>query len=135
MARATTPDEMVRYKVEPYVMAADVYTASPHTGRGGWSWYTGSSGWMYRLIVESLLGVRLITAGNGARLELAPCLPEDWPGYTLEYRHGQTPYQIELIRVRPRADLVEVQLDGVPQEGSSVPLSDDGRPHRVEVRY
>ncbi|HET9024052.1 MAG TPA: glucoamylase family protein, partial [Burkholderiaceae bacterium] len=135
VARATTPDEMVRYKVEPYVMPADVYTVAPHTGRGGWSWYTGSSGWMYRLIVESLLGVRLITAGDGARLELSPCLPDDWPGYTLEYRYGQTPYQIEFIRVRPRADRVEVRQDGVPQQGSSVRLSDDGRPHRVEVRY
>ena len=132
--RASTADEMARYTVEPYVMAADVYTVAPHTGRGGWSWYTGSSGWMYRLIVESLLGLQLKVDGDGARLVLSPCLPDGWPGCALEYRHGRTLYQIEITQVRPRAGAIEVRLDGELQAGRSVPLADDGRPHRVEMR-
>jgi cellobiose phosphorylase len=115
-------------------MAADVYTVAPHTGRGGWSWYTGSSGWMYRLIVESLLGLQLKVDGDGARLVLSPCLPADWPGCALAYRHGRTPYQIEITQVRPRPGAIEVRLDGELQAGRSVPLVDDGRPHRVEMR-
>ena len=67
------------YKVEPYVVAADVYALAPHTGRGGWSWYTGSAGWMYRLLLESLLGLRL----EGERLHVAPCLPAEWPGFAI----------------------------------------------------
>ena len=132
--RAATADDMARYRVEPYVMAADVYTVAPHTGRGGWSWYTGSSGWMYRLIVESLLGLQLKADGDGARLVLSPCLPGDWPGYALEYRHGRTLYQIEVTQVRPVADAIELRLDGELQAGRSVPLVDDGKPHRVEMR-
>jgi len=116
------------------VMAADVYTAAPHTGRGGWSWYTGSSGWMYRLIVESLLGLQLKVDGDGARLVLSPCLPDDWPGCALAYRHRRTPYQIEITQLRPKPDAIEVRLDGELQTGRSVPLVDDGRPHRVEMR-
>jgi cellobiose phosphorylase len=133
--RAATPADVARYKVEPYVMAADVYTVPPHTGRGGWSWYTGSAAWMYRLIVESLLGLRLSTSDRGARLALAPCLPEDWPGCSLQYRFGRTSYQIEIVRVRPPLDRIEVRLDGVSQPEPSVPLRDDGRPHRVEMTY
>jgi cyclic beta-1,2-glucan synthetase len=132
--RGATADGVARYRVEPYVMAADVYTAAPHTGRGGWSWYTGSSGWMYRLIVESLLGLQLKVDGDGAWLVLSPCLPDDWPGCALEYRRGRTLYQIEITQVRPRADAIEVRLDGELQAGRSVPLADDGKPHRVEMR-
>ena len=75
-------------------MAADVYAAAPHTGRGGWTWYTGSAGWMYRLAVESLLGL----SREGARLRIAPCLPPDWPGFKLRYRYGETNYRIEVVR-------------------------------------
>ncbi len=134
MHHGATADDVARYQVEPYVVAADVYGVAPHTGRGGWTWYTGSAGWMYRLIVESLLGLQLKVDGDGARLLLSPCLPADWPGYTLEYRHGRTLYQIEVIQVRPAADAIEVRLDGEIQAGRSVPLVDDGRPHRVEMR-
>jgi cellobiose phosphorylase len=87
---------MARYKVEPYVVAADVYSVAPHTGRGGWSWYTGSAGWMYRLVVESLLGLRLQTTEAGARLLFTPCLPADWPGYALKYRYRETTYAIDV---------------------------------------
>ena len=85
------------YKVEPYVVAADVYAVSPHTGRGGWTWYTGSAGWMYRLIVESLLGLRL----EVDKLHVAPCLPADWKGFTLHYRYRETVYHITVLQVAP----------------------------------
>ena len=76
-------------------MAADVYAAAPHTGRGGWTWYTGSAGWMYRLAVESLLGLRL----EGDKLRLAPCLPASWPGFKLSrYRYRDTVYRIAVVR-------------------------------------
>ena len=89
---AATPEGVATYKAEPYVIAADVYAVAPHTGRGGWSWYTGSAGWMYRLIVESLLGVTL----EGQRLRFAPCLPADWIAFTMHYRHGETTYDIAI---------------------------------------
>jgi cyclic beta-1,2-glucan synthetase len=87
---ARTPADVATYKVEPYVIAADVYAVSPHVGRGGWTWYTGSAGWMYRLIVESLLGLRL----EGETLHIEPCLPADWDGFKLSYRYRETRYQI-----------------------------------------
>jgi cellobiose phosphorylase len=129
-----TPEGSSRYKVEPYVMAADVYGIAPHTGRGGWSWYTGSAGWMYRLIVESLLGLRLEASGAGARLHLAPCLPASWPGYSLHYRRGAADYDIDVRRETGSVVAVEVHLDGVLQPDASFPLVDDASPHRVVVR-
>jgi cellobiose phosphorylase len=129
-----TPEASARYKIEPYVMAADVYGVAPHTGRGGWSWYTGSAGWMYRLIVESLLGLRLEASGTGARLHLAPCLPAAWPGYSLHYRRGAADYAIEVTQQTGNAAAVEVHLDGVLQAGASFPLVDDASSHRVVVR-
>ncbi|WP_410505727.1 GH36-type glycosyl hydrolase domain-containing protein, partial [Janthinobacterium sp.] len=117
-----------RYKVEPYVVAADVYAVAPHVGRGGWSWYTGSSGWMYRLIVESLLGVDL-AAGT---LTLAPLLPAGWDGFTLRYRHGDSVYAIAVTVVE--AALAGLTLDGAAQAGNSIALRDDGREHAVALR-
>jgi cellobiose phosphorylase len=83
---ARTPEGAVVYKVEPDVVAAEVYALTPHTGRGGWTWYTGSAAWMYRLVVESLLGLRL----EAERLRFAPCLPSHWNGFTLRYRYRET---------------------------------------------
>jgi cyclic beta-1,2-glucan synthetase len=117
--------DSARYKVEPYVMAADVYAVAPHVGRGGWTWYTGSAGWMYRLIVESLLGLSLA----GTRLAIAPLLPHDWPGFTLHYRYRATVYT---IRVRAGA-AGALTLDGVAQQGGAITLVDDGAPHQVEL--
>ena len=131
---AATPEGVARYKVEPYVMAADVYSVAPHTGRGGWSWYTGSAGWMYRLIIESLLGLRLVSSPAGVRLLVSPCLPQAWPGCTLDYRFRQTLYRIEVMQVSEPVDDIGVQLDGAKQADGSVPLLDDGSVHRVEVR-
>jgi cyclic beta-1,2-glucan synthetase len=83
--------------VEPYVVAADVYAVAPHTGRGGWTWYTGSAAWMYRLIVESLLGLRR----EVDKLFFKPCLPEEWKGFTLHYRYRETVYHIEVLTQGP----------------------------------
>jgi cellobiose phosphorylase len=130
---ALTPDDVARYKVEPYVVAADVYSVAPHTGRGGWSWYTGSAGWMYRLIVESLLGLRLETSGDGARLRVAPCLPADWPGYSLQYRYRETIYHLEVLQSGKGAGPMDVWLDEVPQADACIPLRDDGKAHHVRV--
>ena len=122
------------YKTEPYALAADIYALSPHVGRGGWTWYTGSAGWLYRLILESLLGLKL----EDGRLRFAPCLPAEWTGYTIDYRHGGTGYRIAVEQRAYAGDAVvpaalRVSLDGEPQPGNAVPLVDDGLEHRVEV--
>ncbi|MGV7208123.1 GH36-type glycosyl hydrolase domain-containing protein [Oxalobacteraceae bacterium A2-2] len=122
---AETAQDCARYKVEPYVITADVYAVPPHVGRGGWSWYTGSSGWMYRLVVESLLGV----TRQAGQLLLAPRLPSDWDGYTLTYRHGASSYEIRVSRGAPG-----LALDGVPQPDMSLALDDSGAHHLVELR-
>jgi cellobiose phosphorylase len=105
------------YKVEPYVVTADVYAVSPHIGRGGWSWYTGSSGWMYRLMLESMLGLTRLPD----RLQLSPRMPADWEGFTLSYRHGESVYKIRVVRG-----------DGpLPAE---IPFTNEPGEHEVEVR-
>jgi cyclic beta-1,2-glucan synthetase len=91
VSHSADPESVRRYQVEPYVVAADVYGVEPHVGRGGWTWYTGSSGWMYRVALESVLGVRL---EHGQKLVVRPCIPDDWPGFTLSWtlsRHGRHP--------------------------------------------
>ena len=127
---ARSPEAVAIYKVEPYVVAADVYAVAPHTGRGGWTWYTGSAGWLYRLIVESLLGLRL----EGNTLHLAPCLPVDWPGFTLRYRYRETTYAIAVTQTAGATGEMRVTVDGVDQPDAVIPLVDDRREHVVEVR-
>jgi len=102
------------YKAEPYVVAADVYAVPPHTGRGGWTWYTGSASWMYRLIVESLLGLRL----EKDRLHIVPCLPADWGAFTVRYRYRKTIYHITIKALEePAGDgATNIIVDGVMQE-------------------
>ena len=90
VTHGATPEAIATYRVEPYVVAADVYAVPPHTGRGGWTWYTGSAGWMYRLIIESLLGLRL----DVDKLRFAPCLPADWSSFKIHYRYRETFYHI-----------------------------------------
>src|SRR5260221_655996 len=87
-----TPEAIATYKVEPYVVAADVYAVAPHTGRGGWTWYTGSAGWMYRLIMESLLGLTL----DVDKLRFTPCLPVHWNAFKVHYRYRETAYHITI---------------------------------------
>jgi cyclic beta-1,2-glucan synthetase len=126
---ARTPTDLATYKVEPYVIAADVYAVSPHVGRGGWTWYTGSAGWMYRLIVESLLGLRL----EGETLRIEPCLPAHWDGFKLSYRYRETFYQIVVTQALEESG-PRVSVDGIQQAGLAIPLIDDRQEHAVEVR-
>jgi cyclic beta-1,2-glucan synthetase len=120
-----------RYKVEPYAVAADVYSQPPHVGRGGWTWYTGAAGWLYRAGLEWILGVRK----RGAALSIDPCIPRSWKRFEIVYRHGDALYR---IKVENRAGVCcgvsRISLDGTALPGDAlVPLSDDGREHRVEV--
>ena len=130
---ANSADAMATYKVEPYVIAADVYALTPHTGRGGWTWYTGSAGWMYRLIVESLLGLRL----EVDKLHFAPCLPADWPGFTMRYRYRETIYRIAVAQSRTGAaekpGEMTMTVDGVQRTEKAILLIDDRREHAVEI--
>lgn len=123
-----TAEALSIYKAEPYVVAADVYGVAPHIGRGGWSWYTGSAGLFYRLIIESLLGVT--RAGN--QLHINPCIPEDWSSYTINYRFGETPYRI-VITQQPGQQ--ELKLNGVLQPKAYIELADDGMEHLVELNW
>jgi cellobiose phosphorylase len=123
-------DAVQRYKIEPYVLAADVYSVAPHVGRGGWSWYTGSAGWMYRLLIESLLGLSL----QEGRLRIRPCVPSSWAGYSLRYVFGGSTYSIDLRPARER-ESTGILLDGASIDGDSLPLQDDEREHKVHVVY
>ena len=127
---ARSPEAIATYKVEPYVVAADVYALSPHTGRGGWTWYTGSAGWMYRLIVESLLGLRL----EVDKLHVAPCLPADWKAFKVHYRYRETVYHIDVLQTREDKGGTSVTVDGVERHDKAIPLIDDRQEHSVEVR-
>jgi cyclic beta-1,2-glucan synthetase len=127
-----TPDAVQRYKVEPYVACADVYSRPPHVGRGGWTWYTGSAGWMYRAGVEWILGLRL----RGATLTLSPCIPKSWPGYSLAFRYKSARYDIRVENPDSVCrGVVVAELDGValPENKALVPLADDGASHRLRV--
>ncbi len=127
---ARTPEAIATYKVEPYVVAADVYAVSPHIGRGGWTWYTGSAGWMYRLIVESLLGLKL----EVDKLHFTPCLPADWKEFKVHYRYRETVYHIVVRQMPPTRGATTVTVDGVEGNGMAIPLVDDRQEHTVEVR-
>ena len=126
-----TPKQIATYKVEPYVVAADVYALAPHTGRGGWTWYTGSAGWMYRLLIETLLGVNL----EGDQLRLEPRLPNAWHTYKIHYRYRQTVYHITITRLA--ADSVDanlLSLDGQEISGRTISLCDDHHEHFAELK-
>jgi cellobiose phosphorylase len=123
-----TPDTIATYKVEPYVVAADVYTSPQHLGRGGWTWYTGSAAWMYRLIVESLLGLRL----EVDRLFVDPLMPDGWDRFQMRYRYHQTVYSIAVTRAG-KSTVKRIMCDGIEQPEPFIRLQNDGRDHRVEV--
>ena len=129
---AQNPEDVARYKVEPYVVAADVYSLPPHKGRGGWTWYTGSAGWMYRLIVETLLGVELTVD----ELRFTPRVPLDWRSFKMDYRYRATVYHITLSNVSGDWKLPsKVFLDGSEHAGAVLKLVDDRREHFAEVRF
>ena len=100
ISHADTPEKAATYKVEPYVVAADIYGVEPHVGRGGWTWYTGSAAWMYRVALESVLGFRV---HGGDTLRIRPCIPDHWPGFRISYRlaDGKTRYEIEVRQPEP----------------------------------
>jgi len=128
-----TPEETALYKVEPYVVAADVYGVAPHTGRGGWTWYTGSSGWMYRLILESLLGLKL----EANKLYIDPCLPLDWEFFSVEYIYRSTKYEITIVMEKNEGTEAGtiINIDGEKQPESFIPLNDDEKTHIVKVIF
>jgi cellobiose phosphorylase len=129
---SSSPEKIGTYKVEPYVLAADVYSLEPHIGRGGWTWYTGSAGWMYRLIVESILGLSL----EGNRLRLTPCLPEEWDGYKVDYRYRETLYHIAVTQVlagHNASSEMAVSVDGREVPDCFIPLVDDSAEHLVQI--
>ena len=119
-----------RYKTEPYVMTADVYAVYPNEGRGGWSWYTGAAGWMYRTGLESILGFQK----NGDTLVIEPCIPAKWKRYAIQYQYMDTQYAI--IVQNPDGickGVREVHIDGQHIQGNVIPLANDGLTHDVEV--
>ncbi len=131
LSHSRSEEAVATYKAEPYVVAADVYAVAPHTGRGGWTWYTGSAGWMYRLIVESLLGLKR----EGDWLQVTPCMPEEWTAFSLSYRYLETVYRITVVRdATGGAPASVTTVDGVEQAGPGIALVDDRREHAVEVR-
>ncbi|CAN5406137.1 hypothetical protein BH10CHL1_BH10CHL1_00970 [soil metagenome] len=128
--RADSAEKSETYKVEPYVIAADVYGVPPHVGRGGWTWYTGSAGWMYRLGIEAILGVHRMFD----HLRIDPCIPQQWPGYTVVYRNGQTTYQIQIDNsAGVNRGVKQVLIDGLVAADGRIQLYDDGKTYQVVV--
>jgi cellobiose phosphorylase len=149
MTHTRTDHEVMQYVGEPYVMAADVYTASPHEARAGWTWYTGAAGWMYQAGIEWILGIRL----RGNRLYLDPCLPAEWPGFSVTYRFGKTQYYIRVDKsssgsekpgvlifdgkVIPPVEMkveMKEELAASADSGRYVDLQDDGVDHQIELK-
>ena len=138
ISHGRTPEEVEIYRAEPYVIAADVYGVSPHVGRGGWTWYTGSAGWMYRVALESLLGLTIV---GGDHLELRPCVPDSWPGFSVRMRLAdkRTRYEIVLTRAASGVSETQVHVDGeavsdaVADGAASIALVRDGGVHLVEI--
>ncbi len=129
---ARTRADILTYKVEPYVVAADIYAVPPHVGRGGWTWYTGSAGLMQRAGIESILGLRI----QGGSLCLAPCIPKLWSGFETTLRHGSATYKIQVENPDGRESGARtVELDGktIVERPIVIPLLDDGATRRLRV--
>ncbi len=127
---ADTPEEAARYQVEPYVVAADIYSQLPHPGRGGWTWYTGSSGWMYSLGIEAILGISRL----GSMLKIDPCIPRHWPGFKVDYRFGATHYFIDIQNPDGvNRGVRQILLDGKLLPDNLISLSEDDKQHEVQV--
>ncbi|VTM86095.1 Cellobiose phosphorylase [Raoultella ornithinolytica] len=123
---ALDADGVEKYKAEPYVMSADVYSVAPHTGRAGWSWYTGSAGWAYRLLTEELLGIKR----GATSFTVHALLPDSWPFFTLTYQYRESQYRITVSRgVGP----YQATLDGLLLADDSIPLLDDGQSHTLDI--
>ncbi len=127
---AMTPETVALYRVEPYVLAGDVYGQTIHIGRGGWTWYTGSASWLYRIGVDTLLGFRK----RGDRLHIDPRIPATWKEYRITYRHGSSTYQILVVNPHGvESGVARVEMDGAEVVGGEIVLSDDGKKHEVRV--
>jgi cellobiose phosphorylase len=125
-----TADRVALYRVEPYVVAGDVYSEPPHTGRGGWTWYTGSAAWLYRAVLEAVLGLRL----RGSRLELNPCVSPAWSSFAVTLRYRTATYEITFENPGAvQRGVRTLEVDGQPQPGRTIDLADDGRGHEVRV--
>ncbi len=131
LTHARNAAEVETYKVEPYVVAADVYTADGQRGRGGWTWYTGSASWLYRVGLETILGLMK----TGDTLRETPAVPRVWPGYSIEYRCGDSTYVIDVRRANGESERGRVVVDGAERPDGMIPLVDDGRRHEVLVQY
>ena len=127
---AASAESMAIYKVEPYVVASDVYALSPHTGRGGWTWYSGSAGWMYRLIVESILGLRR----EADKLHFEPCIPAHWASFKMNYRYRETVYHITVSQMREAEGVTTLLVDDIERLDLVIPLVDDRQKHEVDLR-
>jgi cyclic beta-1,2-glucan synthetase len=128
--RARTPEEVERYMVEPYVVAADIYSLPGRIGQGGWTWYTGSCGWMYRVWIEEVLGIRL----EGDALTIAPCIPPDWTSYSVRLRYRGASYEIQVENPdHVSTGVAWVEIDGERSAERSLLLRDDGARHVVRV--
>ena len=131
LTHGATPDGVAQYKVEPYVVAADVYTSPSHLGRGGWTWYTGSASWMYRVGIESLLGF----TKRGDQLTLTPRVPTGWASFQLTYRFGTATYRIDVREPSQlQAHGMRVVVDGNDASDDVIHLVDDGRVHDVLIQ-
>ncbi len=125
-----TPEGLAKYRTEPYVVAGDVYGEPPHSGRGGWTWYTGSASWLYRTGLETMLGFQ----PQGTKLKLDPCIPAEWPGFEIVYRHGSATYRIKVVNPnKVERGVRGMVVDGKAIEKGSIELVDDGKEHAVAV--
>ena len=124
---AKSPEETAVYKVEPYVMSADVYKVTAHAGRGGWTWYTGSAGWMYQAILQSLLGLKV----EGNKLYVRPCTPDHWPSFKIHYKYGSATYNINVIK---HTKTIAIKDNGIAIESDFILLKDDGINHQVDIQ-
>jgi cyclic beta-1,2-glucan synthetase len=130
VSHALTPDDVRRYRVEPYVVAADVYSQPPHTGRGGWTWYTGAAGWMYRVGLEAIFGLTL----RSGSLRIDPCIPRSWRQYEIVYRAQGAEYHITVENPRGVSRGVQrLELDGVGHPGNEIAVASDGSQHQIRV--
>jgi len=130
LSHTDTPDGVSRYKVEPYVVAADVYGVPPHVGRGGWTWYTGSASWLYRAALETLLGF----TKRGEQLSFDPKIPANWDRFEVEYRHGRTRYRCQIENPhKVEHGVSEVWLNGTRMPEGTIPLRDDGLEYAVRI--
>ena len=129
--RGIRPDTIAAYKVEPYVIAADVYAEPRHKGRGGWTWYTGSAGWMYQLIVESFLGIKR----KADTLEFITCIPAEWKSFKINYRYLETYYQLSFIQHDETDGKMKIETEGNVQETNVLLLVNDNKLHQVTITF